>query len=110
MISVPWSKYVLLKRPNTPTSGVAVATTKEAAYFLLSRWPEEKGESYKRAVRTCAAAIRGEVSDRAAQAAFVVAAMYASFFIELRNLYSDPFEEEIAEVSAEILSEERRAR
>jgi hypothetical protein len=58
-----------------------VATTADAARFLLDRWPVEGGEAHEAARLACLDALEGEVPAEMARAAFVEACEEAGMYV-----------------------------
>ena len=97
-----WEKTIILRLQSPVFFTVSIVNAKSAAKLLLNQWPEKTGRSYRRAVINCLGAIRGQVSQEAAQWAFTVAVMEAAIPFEIK----DRLEMEIAEICQALLSEE----
>jgi Protein of unknown function (DUF982) len=59
-----------------------VTSVREAAECLLGEWPtQRRGDHYRRAVRACHDALKGEATASVAQRAFVRAALEAGILV-----------------------------
>jgi hypothetical protein len=96
-----WEKIVTLRPLGTDSPAISINNSKSAAHVLLKAWPARRGKSYRRAVLSCSAALRGEATHELAQWAFIVAAMEAAIPYEI----VDRLDAEIAAVCREIMRE-----
>lgn len=58
-----------------------IASTEEAARFLLHQWPMENGVAYDAARRTCLDAMEGSVEPDLARQAFIAACDEAGMYV-----------------------------
>lgn len=97
-----WARMLTVEG-GEPDSFAHIQSTEEAAYFLLDQWKRERSASYCRAVRMCAKAIRGEVSDEGAYIAFMALvnetklALVSNTRYEERDVFLDEIERILSE-------------
>jgi len=63
-----------------------IRSTIEAVDCLMDGWPAEEDDDYTTAIKTCLAAIDGDVSARMAREAFIQAARKARIYIKPDSL------------------------
>ena len=97
-----WDKTIILRFDEKNSKALPIKDAKDAARVLLKSWPVMQGNSYRRAILNCSAALHGRAPQDAAQWAFIVAAMEAAIAFEI----VDRFETEIGAVCMEMLAEE----
>ncbi len=85
-----WSRTVTIQISGHKKA--QLNTVREAAEFLLERWPGPKDDFYKQAVIQCTHAIKGETEADAALLHFLVAAKQSKTRIELSEDWSHPDE------------------
>lgn len=62
-----------------------VRTAREAAALLLGRWPENRGEAYSAALRSCTEVLNGKALAAEARSAFIEAATEARVLISVTD-------------------------
>jgi len=97
-----WDKIIVLQIKHPKPRKLPVRDVKDAARLLLGKWPSKQGKSYRQAVLSCSAAIKGSLSQEMAQWSFMAAATEAAIPFEVQ----DRFEIEIAAVCDAIFQEE----
>ncbi len=81
MNSVKWHTSVVLNLKTNSSEMQAITNTREAAHCLLVHWPDERGEAYHRAIRTCGLVLRGLVTPEIARQTFLAAAHESSISV-----------------------------
>jgi hypothetical protein len=81
MNSVKWHTSVILYLKTESEEMQAITNTREAAHCLLVHWPDERGEAYHRAIRTCGLVLRGLVTPEIARQTFLAAAHESSISV-----------------------------
>lgn len=74
MTARSWSSTVTIEIKGERTTFAHLTTTRDAASYLVDRWPGRLDDAYKDAIVVCTRALRGEVDDRLALAGFIRAA------------------------------------
>ena len=97
-----WEKIVLLRLDGSTGKALSIESSKDAARVLLTGWPNKAGESYRRAVLSCSAAVHGRVPQDLAQWSFIVALMEAAISYEI----TDRLDAEIGAVCRESMGED----
>jgi hypothetical protein len=99
-----WQSGVLLGGAGLDGQAIKIADTRTAAEFLLSGWGRERKESYLRAVRACAQALKGQIPQAAAAATFLSAAVEARYEINVFDVFWDDFDAEISRAAQELIA------
>lgn len=78
---VKWHTSVVLDLRTNSDEMQAITNTCEAAHCLLVHWPDERGQAYHKAIRTCGLVLRGLVTPEAARETFLAAARESSISV-----------------------------
>ncbi|MBP2460161.1 MULTISPECIES: DUF982 domain-containing protein [unclassified Rhizobium] len=104
-----WTSTVTIELGGQTRHFARITTTRDAASYLIERWPGFRDSAYKEAVLTCTKALRGEVADQTAFSSFLRAATAS----RLRHLSGpvvmpDEFERAIMIAAKDALDDELR--
>lgn len=75
LASAPFRAPVLVRIGHGSSEPVESAS--DAMHYLQNRWPHERGDHYRRALKVCKEAAQGSVPTEVAREAFISAAIEA---------------------------------
>ena len=101
MASRPWGSILTIELGGETRTYMRIASTKEAAYCLLDRWPGARGNDYREAILACTRVLKGEADDSLAIDSFLKAA--SSSHLPTSRAPIDEFELEIERTFREAL-------
>jgi hypothetical protein len=109
MKTAEWSKVIWLEIGDQNPVRLRISNSRQAAECLLERWQRKNNKAYKLAVMGCSRALKGLISDEIARIFLMEAAKQANYnFTVTKNENSlSTLEAEIAEITAQLLSDER---
>lgn len=106
-----WSSTVTIETGKAADAYARIQSTHDAANYLLNDWAKERSPIYCAAIRTCAKAIRGEISHEAAYITFMAAVREANVALvaNRRGSAADTLEWDIETALAEDILTELKA-
>jgi hypothetical protein len=107
MKSQAWENSVRIEVGGKTQSFVRISTTRDAASYLVDRWPGQRDEAYRAAVVTCTNALTGKVNDELVLRSFVRAASVSGLkYISISGRSPDEFELEIMRAARQSVANE----
>lgn len=106
-----WASTVTIETGKAIDAYARIQSTHDAAHYLLNDWAKARSPIYCAAIRTCAKAIRGEISHEAAYITFMAAVREADVALvaNRRGSAADALEWDIETALAEDILTELKA-